>query len=93
MYHGVDDGNGASTSFFWLPLDRSKSLQQLHQSPVIQRLNNKYTLFAYVVEGNDILQQLQPGDILDNARVEEGVWKLIQPDSFGMNKIVETNEE
>lgn len=76
MLHDKGDRNGASSSIFWLPLDRSKSVQELHNSAIVQRLDSKYCLFAYVIEGNDILQQLRPGDLLVSAKVEEGVWQL-----------------
>ena len=57
-------GDGASSSFFWCPPDRSRSVTERDSSPAIQRMNNRYSLFAHVVKGNDILELLQPGDIL-----------------------------
>jgi hypothetical protein len=46
-------------------------------------------LFAHVVEGNDVLELLRPGDMLLTAEVkdEEGSWRLQRPppDSFRDN--------
>ena len=66
MMHSIGDGvgDGASRSFFWCPPDRSRSVTERDASPAIQRMNNRYSLFAHVIEGNDILELLQPGDVL-----------------------------
>jgi cyclophilin family peptidyl-prolyl cis-trans isomerase len=56
-----------SSSFFWVRPDRSRtpvSVGERHASPAINRLNNRFTLFAHVVEGNDVLELLRPGDVL-----------------------------
>ena len=72
----VDDGSGrgarvsadSSSSFFWVRPDRSRavpmSVGERHASPAVNRLNNRFSLFAHVVEGNDVLELLRPGDIL-----------------------------
>jgi hypothetical protein len=58
------DGNGASSSFFWVKPDRSLYPTERNELPTIQRLNNRYSLFAHVTEGNDVLELLRPGDVL-----------------------------
>lgn len=78
MYHELGDGNGASGAFFCLPADRTRyRVGQLHELPAIQRLNNRFSLFAYAVEGIDALQQLQAGDFLVRTEVLEGAWRLL----------------
>jgi cyclophilin family peptidyl-prolyl cis-trans isomerase len=80
MYHDKGDGNGASTAFFWLKQDRAgTNINDIHNQKVIQRLNTRYSLFGYVVEGNDILEQLREDDILVEAQVQPGAWKLVEP--------------
>eukprot|EP00981_Chlorochromonas_danica_P001830 scaffold386_cov174-Ochromonas_danica.AAC.4 len=78
MHHELGDGNGASGAFFFLPADRAQyRVGQLHALPAIQRLNNRFSLFAYAVEGIDALQQLQAGDVLVRTEVLEGAWRLL----------------
>jgi peptidylprolyl isomerase len=91
LLHEVGDYNGGSAAFFWLPPDRSKSLQQRHMEPAVQRLNYKYALFAYVVDGIDVLEQLREGDVLVSAQVEDGVWDLQTPS--GDTEVIAIEEE
>ena len=44
--------------------DRSLYPTERNELPTIQRLNNRYSLFAHVIEGNDVLELLRPGDVL-----------------------------
>jgi cyclophilin family peptidyl-prolyl cis-trans isomerase len=60
----LSDGNGASSCFFWVQPDKSQSPAERNSIPAIQRLNSRYSLFAHVVEGNDVLDLLRPGDVL-----------------------------
>ena len=71
MMHGVGDENGASQGFFWVQVDRSLSVSERHQSTVISKMNNRFSLFAHVVEGNDIMDLLRPGDMLVHADVKD----------------------
>lgn len=88
MYHDPSDPNGASSDFFWLSTDRSASTESIKQKTWTKRLDEKYALFAHVIEGNDILEQLRPGDLLVETKIIEGVWELIQPDPFDETKMV-----
>jgi len=47
------DPNGASSAIFWCPVNHSSSLttNELNSQPHIRRLNQKYSLFAYVISG------------------------------------------
>ena len=80
MYLIIIDGNGASASFFWVQPDRSVSISERHQLPVMQWVDGRYSLFAYAIEGLDVLEKLRDGDILLRTQVEDGVWKLVAPD-------------
>lgn len=78
MYHDKGDRNGASSNFFFTPLNyTSTNVYQLNQLPIIQQLNSKYSLFAYVIEGYEVLDNLKPGDIIQSTVVEDGFWDLL----------------
>ncbi len=42
-------------------------------------LDGRYAVFGYVVEGQDLLTQLQVGDIITEAKVVDGLQNLQQP--------------
>ena len=79
MFHPRGDGNGASIGFFVLPPDPALSVIERDALPAFQRLENRYSLFAYCIDGNDVLQQLTDGDVLASCRVEPGMWDLLPP--------------
>lgn len=79
MFHPRGDGNGASTGFFVLPPDPALSVIERDALAAFQRLENRYSLFAYCIDGNDVLQQLTDGDVLASCRVEPGMWELLPP--------------
>jgi hypothetical protein len=75
MYHGKGDLNGASSSVFWLPYDHrlrafNATTSSLGSSTtgssdaVLRAVNRQFSLFAYVVDGADVLPLLRPGDIV-----------------------------
>ena len=53
MYHPRMNLNGGSSAFFWCPMNHTSSItmNNMNELPYIKRLNNKYSLFAYVIEG------------------------------------------
>jgi cyclophilin family peptidyl-prolyl cis-trans isomerase len=79
MLHMPGDGNGASSSFFFVPPDRSITISERHLLPVVTRMNQRFSLFAHCIDGNDVLGQLKSNDVLLSAKVEEGAWRLIPP--------------
>lgn len=81
MYHSRDNPNDASSAFFWYPVNHNASLtmNEIHEFPIIKRLDQKYSLFAYVIEGLDILPKLQHNDIILTTEVQPGLWQLIPP--------------
>lgn len=83
MFHDKSDRNGATTSFFWLQQQRlpTRDMTTLHEMKIIQRLNHQFSLFGHVMEGNEFLPELRSDDRIHSVEVEEGVWKLLPPDS------------
>jgi hypothetical protein len=55
-------------------------VSERHSSSIISKMNNRFSLFAHVVEGNDVMDLLRPGDVLLSADVKEGegtgAWEL-----------------
>ena len=90
MFHSKGDRNGASVSFFFPQVDRKVPVSKLNELPVIQRLNNKYSLFAYAIDGEEVISRLRPGDVIDSVVVEPGIWKLYQPDPDGRYEVIPT---
>ena len=42
-------------------------------------LDGRYAVFGYVVDGQDLLQQLQVGDVIESATITDGVQYLQEP--------------
>lgn len=80
MMHDKGDNNGASTAFFWIPADQEQTVVERNAGSLFQHLNNQFCLFAYCIEGNNVLESLKPGDVLESATVEDGIWELVQPE-------------
>tara|TARA_A100001015_G_scaffold166138_1_gene184657 strand:- start:372 stop:2021 length:1650 start_codon:yes stop_codon:yes gene_type:complete len=72
MLHQLGDRNGASASFFTprpaVPLS----------SQLLERLDKRFAVFAFVVQGLDVLPELREDDVLIKAEVEPGPWQLIR---------------
>lgn len=69
--HKVGDPNGSQGNFFLL-----RNKYQFKSTEAIARLDSRYSIFAYVIDGLDLLQTLQPGDIIVNAKVREGFYSM-----------------
>lgn len=93
MFHPRDFPDDASSSIFWLPLARKPGFNtnKLNAQPLVQRMNNKFSLFAYVVDGGEVLRQLLPGDVITSVKVEEGVWRLEGPRRPAEYSVVESS--
>jgi cyclophilin family peptidyl-prolyl cis-trans isomerase len=100
MFHAKGDRNGASASLF-LPRFSNQRLGVVAEKVgegvpeggvdvegVLKRLDNKYALFAYVVDGFEVINQLLPGDLISTVNIEKGMWKLIQPDLEGRYEVL-----
>jgi hypothetical protein len=78
MYHGKGDLDGASASVFWLPYDHRRrcfnstsSSGSTTEDAVLRQVNRQFSLFAYVIEGAEVLPLLRPGDIVLRTLVME----------------------
>ena len=76
MWHSQNDDEGGSSSFFCIPFDNTQSVTRRTKQVSMDRLNQKYTLFAFCVDGNDVLTNLREGDVLTKATVEPGLFTL-----------------
>lgn len=76
MWHPQNELSGASAAFFSIPFDSSQSVTRRTAELSMSRLNQKYSLFAYCVDGNDVLSNLQAGDVLVRTSVEPGLYNL-----------------
>ena len=71
-------GNGASTSFFWTRWDPNLSIPKRAALSVTKRLDRKFSLFAYIVEGQDVLERsLRSGQcVVKSIDVLDGPWSI-----------------
>ena len=79
LFHDKGDENGGSFSLFYLPFGDQRSPQELQTLAEVQRVNSKYALCGFVVEGAEVWAQLRDGDVLQSAKVQDGLWRLITP--------------
>ena len=77
MYHATGDINGASAPFFWTNWPKSLSTRQRSKLQVLEKMNRRFSIFAYVIEGEDqVMRRLQPGDIVKSISLQDGAWRL-----------------
>jgi hypothetical protein len=73
------------------------SVSERHLSPAISKMNNRFSLFAHVVEGNDVLDLLRAGDVLVSATVKDeesaGTFRLTRPSSVEEDEVIPFEEE
>ena len=68
-----DDPNGGSSQFFFF-------LFEPELTPAgANLLDGRYSIFGYVVEGKEVLDQLKAGDVIESARVVSGLENLQKP--------------
>jgi len=68
-----DDPNGGSSQFFFF-------LFEPELTPAgANLLDGRYSIFGYVVDGKDVLDQLKAGDKIESAKVVKGLENLQQP--------------
>ncbi len=68
-----DDPNGGSSQFFFFLFDRELT------PPGFNVLDGRYSVFGYLVEGQDVLRSLSGADQILKARVIQGAENLVQP--------------
>jgi peptidylprolyl isomerase len=65
--------NSASSQFFWLIFESDLT-------PAGKNLlDGRYTCFGYTIEGAEGLKSIQPGDIIQSAKVLDGLQYLEKP--------------
>lgn len=74
------------------------SVSERHVTPTIAKMNNRFSLFAHVVEGNDVMDLLRPGDVLVSAAVKDeeglGTFRLLAPhDGEGDDEVIPFEED
>jgi len=68
-----DDPNGGSSQFFFF-------LFEPEMTPAgLNLLDGRYSVFGYVVENKEVLEQLTQGDRIESIRVIAGAENLVQP--------------
>ncbi|MBW4480979.1 MAG: peptidylprolyl isomerase [Tildeniella torsiva UHER 1998/13D] len=68
-----DDPNGASSQFFFF-------LFEAEMTPAgLNLLDGRYSVFGYVVDNKEVLDQLTQGDRIESIRVVSGAENLVQP--------------
>lgn len=68
-----DDVNGGSSQFFFF-------LFEPELTPAgANLLDGRYSVFGYVIEGDEVLGKLKPGDKIDSAKVLNGMENLVEP--------------
>ncbi len=78
--HKVGDPNGSQGNFFLL-----RNKYQFKSTEAIARLDSRYSIFAYVIDGLDLLQTLQPGDSIVSARIRDGYYSITNSNSAVKN--------
>lgn len=66
-----DDPNGGSSQFFFFKFDTELT------PPGFNLMDGRYAVFGYVVEGKDVLDKLELGDIIESAKVVQGADNLV----------------
>jgi len=72
-----DEPNGGSSQFFFFKFNSELT------PPGFNVMDGRYAVFGYVVEGKDVLDKLELGDIIESATVVQGAENLIEPDVAG----------
>lgn len=67
------DPNGGSSQFFFFKFDKELT------PPGFNLMDGRYAVFGYVVEGDEILDDLAVGDKILSARVAKGSENLVRP--------------
>ena len=70
-----DDPNGGSSQFFFFKFDTELT------PPGYNLMDGRYSVFGYVVEGKEVLEELTAQDKIISAKVVDGLENLVQPTS------------
>lgn len=67
------DPNGGSSQFFFFLFESELT------PPGFNLLDGRYSVFGYLIEGKEVLEQLKQGDVIQSAKVVEGAENLVKP--------------
>jgi peptidylprolyl isomerase len=68
-----DDPNGGSSQFFFFKFDTEVT------PPGYNLMDGRYSVFGYLIEGKEVLEELTAGDKIISAKVIKGIENLKQP--------------
>lgn len=71
----ANDPNGGSSQFFFFKFDTEIT------PPGYNLMDGRYSVFGYLTEGKEVLEELTAGDKIISARVIEGIENLKEPSS------------
>jgi peptidylprolyl isomerase len=69
----ADDPNGGSSQFFFFKFDTELT------PPGFNLMDGRYSVFGYVVDGKEVLEELTAKDKIISAKVVNGLENLVQP--------------
>lgn len=69
----ADDPNGGSSQFFFFKFDTEIT------PPGYNLMDGRYSVFGYLVDGKEVLEELTAGDEIISAKVIEGMENLKEP--------------
>ena len=69
----ANDPNGGSSQFFFFKFDTEIT------PPGYNLMDGRYSVFGYLIDGKDVLEELTAGDKIISAKVVEGLENLKQP--------------
>lgn len=69
----ADDPNGGSSQFFFFKFDTEIT------PPGYNLMDGRYSVFGYLVDGKEVLEELTAGDKIISAKVIEGMENLQEP--------------
>ena len=67
------DPNGGSSQFFFFKFDTEMT------PPGYNLMDGRYSVFGYVIEGKEVLEELNAEDKIISAKVIDGIENLVQP--------------
>lgn len=68
-----DDPNGGSSQVFFFKFDTELT------PPGFNLMDGRYSVFGYLVSGQEVLEELTPGDKIISAKITAGKENLVQP--------------
>jgi len=68
-----DDANDASSQFFFLLFDPELTTAGRNL------MDGRFSTFGYIIDGNILLQNIEVGDIIIDAKVTDGIENLVLP--------------